>query len=54
MRFTIQVLVEFAGAVPFSVPIQTVDRPCERVEDVDLRLEEAKTVLQSLQEQLIR
>jgi hypothetical protein len=54
MKFTIQVLIESPGAVPLSVPIQTVDRPCERVEDVGLRLEEAKAVLQGLQEQLIR
>jgi hypothetical protein len=54
MRFTIQVLIESPGALPLSVPIQTVDRPCERVEDVGLRLEEAKAVLQGLQEQLIR
>lgn len=46
MKFTIQVLIESPGAMPLSVPIQTVDRPCERVEDVGLRLKEAKAVLQ--------
>jgi hypothetical protein len=42
------------GALPLNVPIQSVDRPCERVENVGLRLKEAKAVLQGLQEQLIR
>jgi hypothetical protein len=54
MKFTIQVLIESPGALPLNVPIQTVDRPCEKVEDVGLRLEEAKAVLQGVQEQLIR
>jgi hypothetical protein len=54
MKFTMQVLIESPGALPLSVPIQTVDRPCERVEDVGLRLQEAKAVLQGLREQLIR
>src|SRR5471030_1550120 len=54
MKVTIQVLIESPGVLPLNVPIQTVDRPCERVEDVGLRLEEAKAILQGLQEQLIR
>ena len=53
MKFTVHVLIESPGAVPLSISIQTVDRPCERVEDVGLRLEEAKAVLQGLQKQLI-
>jgi hypothetical protein len=54
MKVTIQVLIESPGVLPLNVPIQTVDRPCDRVEDVGLRLEEAKAVLKGLQEQLIR
>src|ERR1017187_347331 len=40
MKFTIQVLIESPDALPLSVPIQTLERSCERVEDVGLRLEE--------------
>jgi hypothetical protein len=47
------VLIESPDALPLSVPIQTIERSCERVEDVGLRLEEAKSVLHGLQEQLI-
>jgi hypothetical protein len=54
MKFTIQVLIESPNALPLSVPIQTIERSCERVEDVGLRLDEAKAALQGLQEQLIR
>src|SRR5450631_3683869 len=54
MKFTIQVLIESPDALPLSVPIRTIERPCERVEEVGLRLEEAKAVLHGLQEQLIR
>ena len=50
MKFTIQVLIESPDALPLSVPIQTIERSCERVEDVGLRLEEAKSVLHGLQE----
>src|ERR1019366_8751123 len=53
MKFTIQVLIESPDALPLSVPIQTLERSCERVEDVGLRLEEAKAVLHGLQEQLV-
>ena len=54
MKFTIQVLIEFPDALPLSVPIQTIERSCGRVEDVGLRLDEAKAVLHGLQEQLVR
>ena len=53
MKFTIQVLIESPDPLPLSVPIQTLERSCERVEDVGLRLEEAKAVLHGLQEQLV-
>jgi hypothetical protein len=54
MKFTIQVLIESPDALPLSVAIQTIERSCERVEDVGLRLDEAKAILQGLQEQLVR
>jgi hypothetical protein len=54
MKITIQVLIESPDALPLSVAIQTIERSCERVEDVGLRLDEAKTILQGLQEQLVR
>jgi hypothetical protein len=44
MKFTIQVLIESPDTLPLSVPIQTVERSCVRIEDVGLRLEEAKRV----------
>lgn len=47
-------LIESPDALPLSVPIQRIERPCDRLEDVGLRLDEAKAVLQGLQEQLIR
>jgi hypothetical protein len=54
MKFTIQVLVESPDALPLGIPIQTIERSCERVEDVGLRLDEAKAILSGLQEQLVR
>jgi hypothetical protein len=54
MKFTIQVLIESTDAPPLSLPVQTIERACERVEEVGLRLEEAKAILRGLQEQLIR
>src|ERR1039457_7677766 len=54
MKFTIQVLIESPDPLPLSVPIQALERSCERVEARGWRLEEAKAVLQGLQEQLVR
>jgi hypothetical protein len=54
MKFTIQVLIESPDALPLSVPIQTIERACDRIEDVGLRLEEAKALLSGLQDQLVR
>jgi hypothetical protein len=33
MKITIQVLIEGADALPLTVPIQTIDRPHERIGD---------------------
>jgi len=54
MKFTIRVLIESPDALPLSVPIQTIERSCDRIEDVGLRLEEAKAILSGLQEHLVR
>jgi hypothetical protein len=54
MKFTIQVLIESPDALPLSVPVQTIERSCNRIEDVGLRLQEAKAILGGLQEQLVR
>ena len=43
MKFTIQVLIESPNALPLSVPIQTIERSRERVEDVGLRLIELRS-----------
>jgi len=54
MKFTIQVVIESPDALPLSVPIQTIERACDTVEDVGLRLQEAEAILSGLQEQLVR
>lgn len=50
MKFTIQVLIESPDSLPLTVPIQALDRTCEHVEDIGLRLDEAKAILHGLQE----
>jgi hypothetical protein len=54
MKFTIQVLIESPDALPLSVPIRAIERSCDRIEDVGLRLEESKAILIGLQDQLVR
>ncbi len=54
MKFTIQVLIESPDALPLSISVQTIERSCDRIEDVGLRLGEAKEILSGLQEQLVR
>jgi Plasmid pRiA4b ORF-3-like protein len=53
MKFTIQVLIESPDAPPLGIPIQTIERSCDRIEDVGLRLAEAKAILSGLQGQLV-
>jgi hypothetical protein len=48
------VLIESPDALPLSVPVQTIERACDRIEDVGLQLEEAKAILMGLQEQPVR
>jgi len=54
MKFTIQVLIESPDTLSAEIPIGTIERSCERIEDVGLRLEEAKAVLSGLQAHLVR
>jgi hypothetical protein len=54
MKITIQVLIEGADALPLTVPIQTIDRPRERIEDVGLQTVEAKSILRGLQQIVVR
>jgi hypothetical protein len=54
MKVTIQLLIENADSLPLTIPINTLDRPCEQLEDVGLRLEEAKAILRRLQDEVVR
>ena len=54
MKFTIQLLIEDADRISLSIPLETIDRPCDVVEDVGLHLQEAKAVLGRLQEEVVR
>ena len=54
MKFTIQALIETPDGLPLTVLVQTIERSCDRIEDVGLRLEEAKSILTRLQDQLVR
>ena len=54
MKFTIQLLIEDTDRLPLLIPLDTIDRPCETLEDVGLRLQESKAVLGRLQEEIVR
>ena len=54
MKFTIQLLIEDPGKLQLCVPIQTIERECERIEAVGLRLNEAKSLLGQLQQHVAR
>jgi hypothetical protein len=53
MKFTIQVLIEGADALPLTVPIQTIDRAGGRIEEIGLQTVEAKSILEGLQQVLL-
>ena len=38
MKFTIQMLIEESDQLPLLIPIHTIERPCERVEDIGLHV----------------
>jgi hypothetical protein len=54
VKFTIQMLIEESDQLPLSIPIQTIERSCERIEDVGLHVAEAKGLLGTLQEHIVR
>jgi glycerol-3-phosphate dehydrogenase len=54
MKITIQVLIESADVLPLAVPIHIIDRPCERIEEVELQTAEAKSILKGLEQNLVR
>ena len=54
VKFTIQMLIEESNQLPLSIPIHTIERPCERVEDIGLHVGEAKALLGTLQNHVVR
>jgi hypothetical protein len=54
MKFTVQVLIEGADALPLTVPVQTIDRAGERIEEIGLQTVEAKSILGGLQQVVVR
>ena len=54
MKITIQVLIEGTDALPLTVPIQTIHRSCDRVEEVGTLTAEAKSILKGLEESVVR
>ncbi|MDR6861287.1 hypothetical protein J2W96_007630, partial [Variovorax guangxiensis] len=55
MKVIIQIRIEGAASrPPFTVPIHTIDRRCDRVQDVGLALQDAKSLLGQLQQTLVR
>ena len=50
MKFIVELRIEDTDRIPLSIALETIDRPCDVVEDVGLRLEEAKAILGRLQE----
>ena len=54
VKFTIQMLIEDSDSLSMTIPIHTIERSCERVEDVDLHLAEAKALLGTLQNHVVR
>jgi hypothetical protein len=53
-HYHIQVLIEGTDVLPITVPIQTIDRPRERVEEVGLQTAEAKSILRKLQQIVVQ
>jgi hypothetical protein len=54
MKITIQVLIEGADVLPLTVPTHTIDRLCERTEEVGLQRVEAKSILRGLEQNVVR
>src|SRR5450755_4505768 len=54
VKFTIQMLIAASDQLPQSIPIHTIERSCERIEDIGLHLGEAKALLGTLQNHVVR
>jgi hypothetical protein len=48
------VLIEGADALPLTVPIHTIERLCERIEEIGLQTVEAKSILRGLEQNVVR
>jgi hypothetical protein len=53
MRVTVQIRIEGTTSRPITVPLHTIDRRCDQVQDVGLALGEAKSILGKLQQTLV-
>ncbi|MBP8183564.1 MAG: ISKra4 family transposase [Rhodoferax sp.] len=53
MKMTVLICIEGTTSDPITVPIHTIDRPCDQVQDVGLALDEAKSILGKLQQTLV-
>jgi hypothetical protein len=54
VKCRIELRVDGKAGPPLTVELITLDRECRGAEDVGLRLEEAKGLLERLQEELVR
>lgn len=54
MRVTVQIRIEGTASSPITVPLHTIDRPCDQVQEVGLALGDAKSILGKLQQTLVR
>jgi hypothetical protein len=54
MKLTIQLQLEGAAVLPLTVPIETIDRCCEDIDDIGLQIAEAKSILGKLQQVVVR
>ena len=54
MKFTIQMQIEEPGILPVTIPVHTIERSCEQIEDVGIRIAEAKAILGKLQDEFVR
>jgi hypothetical protein len=54
MKLTIQLQLEGADVLPLTVPIETIDRCCEDIDDIRLQIAEAKSILGKLQQVVVR
>ncbi|MDM0085645.1 hypothetical protein QTI17_34200 [Variovorax sp. J31P179] len=53
MRAIVQIRIEGAASRPFTVPLHTIDRRCDQVQNVGLALGDTKTILATLQQAFV-